>query len=331
MIAVAGERATMRAVVCHRPGDPAGLRVEDVRRPVIGEDGVLVRVHASSANPVDMFRLSAIGHLMRGFQPAVLGTDFAGTVEEVGKNVTQFKPGDEVFGALPGAFAEYAVLAHDRGKAVRKPPGVSFADAGTLGVAASTALQALKDHGHLEAGKRVLINGASGGVGTFAVQIARALDGEVTAVCSSRNVEMVRSLGAGTVIDYTKEDVTRRAERYDLIVDIAGSRPLNELKTLLNPGGHFVCVGASAIQHGRGGSLRALGHLARVRMSSSKNVTIFVAKLRHQDLDFLGQLVAQGRVKPVIEQTYGLAEAGQALARLNEGHLQGKLAIAVDR
>ena len=322
----------MQAIVCHGPTSPAGLRVEEVDRPAVGASEVLIRVHASSANPVDMFHLSAVGHLQRGLKPAVVGTDVAGTVEEVGPEVTKLRPGDEVFGAARGAFAEYVTAPEGR-NLVRKPAAMSFADAGTLAVAASTALQALRDHGHVEPGQRVLVNGASGGLGTFTVQIARALGAEVTAVCSTRNVELVHSLGAATVIEYTKEDFTRRGERYDVIVDVAGSHPLSECLKLLNHGGAFVGVGASAIQHSRGGALRALAHLARVRMAAGRNsersVAIFIAKLRPEDLEFIGDLVATGRVKPVIEETYDLAHAGQALVRMDEGHLRGKLAIAI--
>ena len=320
--------STMRAVVCRKPSKPAELRVEEVPRPAVAEDALLVKVHASSANPYDMFHLSPVGYAQRGFKPGGAGTDFAGVVEEVGAGVTRFKLGDEVFGAARGAFAEYLTVAETAG-VVAKPSGASFADAGTLAVAGSTALQAVRDHGRIQPGHRVLVNGGSGGVGTFAVQIAAALGGDVTAVCSTRNLDMVRSIGANTVIDYTKEDFSQRPERYDLIVDVAGSHSLSECRRLLNPGGVFVCVGAAAIQHLKGGSFRALAHLARVRLASSSDVKIFVGKIRKDDLSFLGELVASGRVKPVIEQTYDLAGAGEALRRVSEGHLRGKLAIAV--
>ena len=318
----------MRAILCRRPVKPGELRVEDVPLPAVAEYTLLVKVHAASANPVDMFHLSPAGYLQRGFKPTGVGTDFAGVVEQVGSKVTQFKPGDRVFGAARGAFAEYLTVAEGAG-VVATPAGVSHADAGTLAVAGSTALQAIRDHGRMENGHRVLVNGASGGVGTFAVQVARALGGEVTAVCSTRNVELVRSIGAATVIDYTREDFARRGERYDLIVDVAGSHPLSVCMRLLNPGGIFVGVGASALQHTGGGTFRALAHLARVRLAASSNVKIFVARVRKDDLSFLGELVAAGRVKPVIETTYDLSGAGDALTRISEGHLRGKLAIAV--
>lgn len=332
MVDVEATRATMRAIVCRKPAGPADLHVEEVPRPAAADDALLVKVHSSSANPVDLFQLSAVAHLMRRFQPAGVGTDFAGVVEEVGPKVTKFKVGDEVFGAAHGAFAEYLTVAENAG-VVLKPAGASFADTGTLAVAACTALQAVRDHGRIKPGKRVLINGASGGVGTFAVQVAKALGGEVTAVCSTRNVELVRSIGADAVVDYTREDFARRDERYDLIIDVAGSHALSQCLRLLDHGGAFVSVGAAAIQHGRGGSYRALAHLARVRLASSsrgdRSIAIFIARVRKEDLTLLGGLVARGRIRPVIEHTYNLAEAGEALARIDEGHLQGKLAIAI--
>jgi NADPH:quinone reductase-like Zn-dependent oxidoreductase len=216
---------------------------------------------------------------------------------------------------------------------VRKPAAVSFEDAGTLGVAGSTALQSLTEHGHLERGQRVLINGASGGVGTFAVQIAKALGGEITAVCSARNVELVRSIGADRVIDYGREDFTQSADRYDLMLDVAGNRSWAECRSVLVSGGSYVGVGAAAIMHGKGGSLRALGHFASTALASARSAfrvrTLFIAKLRKEDLARLGELVAQGSVKPVIEWRYPLESTGEALARINQGHLQGKLAIAI--
>src|SRR5689334_3791847 len=202
----------MKAIVCEEPGPLDRLKVKEIDRPDLGRDEVLVRVHASSANPVDMFPTTMAGYLLGGRKPAVLGTDFAGTVEEVGSDVTDFRVGDEVFGGKSGAFAEFLVAAPKTAIA-RKPASVSFELAGTVAVAGTTALQALRNHGGVKAGQRVLINGASGGVGTFAVQIARALGAEVTAVCSTRNFDLVRSLGAADVIDYTEEDFTKGSER----------------------------------------------------------------------------------------------------------------------
>src|SRR5229473_619743 len=229
------ELTSMKAIVCDRRD---GLKLEEIERPAVLDDGVLVRVHASSVNLVDLFPLSGAGRLMRRInrkpRQDVLGSDFAGTVESVGKNVTRFRPGDEVFGGRHGAFAEYVSILETEGLA-RKPAGITFEQAGTVAVAALTALQAVRDHGQVKAGQKVLINGASGGVGTFAVQIARSFGADVTAVCSPRNVETARSLGAQRVIDYTREDFTKSGELHDVLIDIAGSRSLSECRPVLKP------------------------------------------------------------------------------------------------
>ena len=323
----------MKAIVCRRPASPAALQLEEVERPGVPDDGVLIRVRASSANPVDLYQLSAFAHLQRGRKPAVLGTDVAGSVEAVGKSVTAFSPGDEVVGAARGAFAQYVCVAQ-HGHLVSKPASVSFEDAGTLAVAGSTALQALRDHGRIRRGQRVLINGASGGVGTFAVQIAKALGAEVTGVCSTRNVETVRAIGADTVIDYTTEDFTLNGAAYDLLVDIAGSRSWSEYMRVLPGGATYVGVGAAAIQHGKGGAMRALTYFVRSRVratgSGRRAVSLFIAKLNAADVDFLVQLVASGRLKPVVERSYTLDGVPEALAYIEAGHLRGKLAIAID-
>ncbi|MFI5284466.1 MAG: NAD(P)-dependent alcohol dehydrogenase, partial [Candidatus Dormibacterales bacterium] len=245
----------MKAIVCGKPGRASQLRVSEINRPAIFADGVLVRVHASSANPVDLFPTTGMGYLQGGRKPAVLGTDFAGTVEEVGSKVSRFKAGDEVFGGKRGAFAEY-LLAYETTPMVLKPGGVSFEAAGTVAVAGTTALQALCRHGDIKAGQHVLINGASGGVGTFAVQIAKALGADVTAVCSTRHMDLVRSLGADTVVDYTKEDFTRGSRRFDLVLDVAGSHSLAACRGVMTPTATFVGVGAAGIQHRSGGNFR---------------------------------------------------------------------------
>jgi NADPH:quinone reductase-like Zn-dependent oxidoreductase len=321
---------TMRAVVARGPIPPSGLRVEEVDWPAIPDDGVLVRVHASSVNPVDLYALTPVAHVQRGLKPRVVGTDFAGTVESVGSRVTRFQPGDEVFGGARGAFAE-RTCALERHVAP-KPPGVSFADAATLAVAGSTALQAVRNHGRIQAGQRVLINGASGGVGTFAVQIARSLGGEVTAVCSTANVEMVRSLGAHRVIDYTKEDFVEGVESYDLMLDVAGNRGWSDCMRVLNAGGTYVAVGAAGVQHARGGSWRALGHFLDIRLRSirsGRKLALFIANLNQADLTTLGDLLATGEVKPVIERRYDLASVSDAMTYLAEGHARGKVGIDV--
>jgi NADPH:quinone reductase-like Zn-dependent oxidoreductase len=323
--------ARMRAIVCARPGPAGRLQVSEVEPPVVPDDGVLVRVHASSANPVDLFPTSIAGYIMGGRKPQVLGTDFAGTVEEVGKSVTSFKPGDEVFGGARGAFAE--LLAAPESVTVRKPAEVSFEAAGTVAVAATTALQALRTHGGLQAGQHVLINGASGGVGTFAVQLARALGAEVTAVCGGHNVEMVRALGADTVIDYAADDFTLGSTRYDLVVDIAGSHSLGACRRVLKPEGTFVGVGAAAVQHGSTGTMRALGHFLGVRIASvaarQKVVTLFIANLNRDDLAFLGELLESGKIVPEIGRRYDLDGVPEALQHISDGHVKAKVAIRV--
>jgi NADPH:quinone reductase-like Zn-dependent oxidoreductase len=322
----------MKAAVCRRPTSIGALTITDTAVPAVPEDGVLVRVHASSANPVDLYALTPVAHLQRGRKPAIVGTDFAGIVESVGSRVTRYRPGDEVFGGVRGAFAEYAAVAED-GAVARKPAGVSFEDAGTLAVAGTTALQALRDHGGVASGQRVLINGASGGVGTFAVQIAKAFGAEVTAVCSARNVELVRGLGADHVVDYMRDDFTRSAGGFDLMLEVAGNRSWSECARLLKRGGTFVGVGAAGVQHGRGGGLRLIRHLLDVRIRSigggKKVVVLFVAKLNRPDLETLGELVESGRVKPVIDRRYDFTRVAEALGYLDEGHSMGKVAIGI--
>ncbi|HET9782364.1 MAG TPA: NAD(P)-dependent alcohol dehydrogenase, partial [Candidatus Dormibacteraeota bacterium] len=307
---------SMKAYLCAGPTSLEALRVTELPLPAVPDDGVLIRVHASSTNPVDLFPLSLAGYLMAGRKPVILGTDFSGVVESVGSAVRAFRPGDEVFGGGKGAFAEYMCVSESRAIAL-KPSSVPFADAGVVAVAGGTALQAVRDHGRLERGQNVLINGASGGVGTFAVQIARAFGGHVTAVCSTRNVETVRALGAETVIDYTQSDFTRSGLRYDLIIDIAGSHSFLACKRVLAPGGRFVGVGAAALQHRGGGGFRAIGHFLGTRITSigsgHRLVSLFIASLKHEDMAFLGELMADGRIKPVIDTRYSLAEVPDAL------------------
>ncbi len=323
----------MKAIVCEKPGPARLLRVSEIDRPAISGGGVLVRVHASSANPVDLFPTTGMGYLQGAHKPAVLGTDFAGTIDEVGANVSRFKAGDEVFGGKRGAFAEY-LLASEATPMVRKPAGVSFEAAGTVAVAGTTALQALQRHGDIKAGQHVLINGASGGVGTFAVQIAKALGAKVTAVCSTRNVDLVRSLGADSVIDYTKEDFTRGSPRYDLVLDIAGSHSLAACRRVMTPTATFVGVGAAGIQHRSAGSFRAIGHFLGTRVASvggiRKVVVLFIAALNNDDLTFLGDLLASGKVVPAIDRRYELSGVPEALGYINEGHAHAKVAIRVD-
>lgn len=330
--AMADVATSMRGWRISGPTSIRDLRMSEIAIPAVPPDGVLVRVRASSANPVDLFPTSPAGYLMGGRKPVVLGTDFAGAVESVGSSVAALRPGDEVFGGGAGSFAEYVCMKESAAIAA-KPPSVSFEQAGAVAVAGCTALQALRDHGRLVSGQRVLINGASGGVGTFAVQIAAAMGAEVTAVCSTRNVEKARSLGAASVVDYTRSDFTSMRQRYDLLIDIAGSHSFARCRRVLAPGGTYVGVGAAAIQHRFAGTLRAAGHFLGARVVSVigdvRVVALFIAQLNKADLEFLADLMADGRVKPVIDRVYSLEEVPAALQYMNEGHAQAKVAIAI--
>ena len=326
----------MKAIVCRRPGRPDVLRLEEIDRPPITGDDILVRVRASSINPVDFFPLSRMAYtarlLSRGFKAkaVVIGTDFAGTVEAVGKSVTEFKPGDEVFGGKDrSTFAEYVSIPA-KGAVVAKPANVTFEQAAAVPVAAVTALQALRDHGRVRQGQRVLINGASGGVGTFAVQIAKAFGAQVTAVCSPRNVETARALGADRVIDYTREDFTRSGESYDLMIDVAGNHSWAECKRVLAPTGIMVAAGGSA--HTVRGTNSTIKHLIGVRMASlrgTQKAALFIAKLNKADLLFLQKLLVEGKVTPVIDRCYELNRVPDAFDYMGEGHAKGKIIINV--
>ena len=321
----------MKAAVYRRFGPPDVLGIEEVDKPAVGDDDVLVRVRATSVNPADWHTLTGTPLIAR---PAFgirrpkderLGNDFAGTVESTGKNVTRFKAGDEVFGATSQSFAEYVSVPQDRG-IVSKPVNVGIEEAASVGVAGVTALQALRHHGRLQPGQRVLINGASGGVGTFAVQIAKALGANVTAVCSTRNVELARSLGADRVVDYTKEDFARDGEPYDLMVDIAGSRRWSDCRRVLKPAATLVMVGAP-----KGNALLGpVSKLITTRLSSlgaKQRLVFFIARITTEDLEFLRDLMAEGKLKPVIDRRYDLSQIGEAFRYLGEGHARGKIAV----
>jgi NADPH:quinone reductase-like Zn-dependent oxidoreductase len=325
----------MQAIVCRRPGRPDVLRLEEIDRPPLADDSVLVRVHASSVNPADFFQLTRVAYTARllgtGFKPkpCVLGTDFAGTVESVGRNVTEFKPGDEVFGGAKGAFAEYTSFLA-KGPVVRKSASLTFVQAAAMPIAALTALQAVRDHGKVREGHRVLINGASGGVGSFALQIAKSFGAHVTAVCSPRNLDAARALGADRVIDYSQEDFTRSAETYDVMLDIAGSHSWSECKRVLAPTAILVVVGASV--HTVWGGNRTLGHLIGVRLASiggRQKVALFIARLSKDDLLVLQTLVEDGKVAPVIDRCYQLNQVPEAFTYLGEGHARGKIVVRV--
>ncbi len=285
----------MRAAVRDRFGSPDVVEVREIEAPVPGDEEVLVRVHATSLNMVEWYEVAGrpyIGRMkggMRRPKSESLGVDYAGTVEAVGKGVTQFRPGDEVFGGRSGAWAEYVCAREDRA-IVPKPANVTFEEAAAVGVAALTALQGLRDKGKLEPGQKVLINGASGGVGTYAVQIAKALGGEVTAVCSTGNVEIARSLGADHVVDYTREDFTRSDRRYDLMLDVAGSRPWSACKRVLNRNATVVLVGGTK----KNRLLGPLGHVVKFRLASlgsGRRIAFFIAKFNKADMLVLRELL----------------------------------------
>ena len=318
----------MQAIVRDQYGLDA-LELQEVEQPELAADGVLVRVRAASVNPVDWYEVTGapwIARPMMGLRrpkSRLTGRDFAGTVEAVGKDVTDVQPGDDVFGGKSGAFAEYVCVS----EVARKPANLTFEEAAAVPVAGLSALQGLRDRGHVQPGQEVLVNGASGGVGTFAVQIAKALGAEVTAVCSTRNVEQARSLGADHVIDYTREDFTRSGRRYDVILDLAGSKSWSQCRRVLNPHGTLVMVGAKGSP-----LLGPLGHIAKVRLAAwrgSQKAVFFVANFNAQDLGVLRELLESGKVKPVVEKRYELGEVADALRYLGEGHAQGKLVITV--
>ena len=322
----------MQAIVHREFGSPDVLRFEEVEKPVTGAGEVLIRVRAASGNPLDWKLMKGKPRFLRvlskrhpgGFM--VPGRDVAGVVESVGAGVTHLGPGVEVFGACHGAFAEFA-RAPGRALAV-KPAGVSFEQAASIPIAGITALQALRDVGKLQPGQRALINGASGGVGSFAVQIARWIGATATGVCSTRNVEMVRSLGADRVVDYTQQDFTRSERDCDLVVDCVGNRSLRECRGVLRPGGRCILVGASD-DHGVLGILgRILGALCLSPFSSRK-FAMFIAKMKREDLDLLGELMATGKIRPVIDRTYSLAQAAEALRTLQGQHVRGKVVVTV--
>ena len=323
---------TMKAIVRDKYGPPDGVELQEVEKPEVSDDGLLVRVRAASVNRVDWYDVTGTPWIarpmtgLRGPKSRFTGRDFAGTVEAVGKDVTDLQPGDEVFGGKKGggSFAEYVGVPTD---VARKPAGLTFEEAAAVPVAALTALQGLRDHGQLQPGQKVLVNGASGGVGTFAVQIARALGAEVTGVCSTRNVEQARSLGADHVIDYKGEDFTRTGQRYDLILDIAGSKSWSQCRRVLNPNAILVIVGAKGSR-----LMGPLGHIAKVRLGAlrgSQKAVFFVANFNGPDLAVLSELLETGKVKPVVEKRYELVEVADALRYMGEGHARGKIVIGV--
>ena len=319
----------MRAILHQRYGRPDVLELRDVDKPTIGDEQVLVRVHASSVNPVEWYGVSGpyfarIGNGMRRPKDQTVGADLAGTVEAVGRDVQELQPGDEVFGVSGGSWAEYTIARENR--LAKKPSNLSFEEAAAVPVAAVTALQALRDKGQVQPGQKVLVNGASGGVGTFAVQLAKLFGAEVTAVCSTGNVEQARSLGADRVVDYTKEDFTTLGVQHDLMLDIAGSRSFLDCRKVLTPEAIVVLIGGRMTYRGLG----PLPHLGATILKSrfrSQTVTFFVAKVTTGDLTYLADLLEAGTLKSVIDRKYELSEAPVALAYLGEGHAKAKVVI----
>jgi len=321
----------MKAILCPSYGPPAVLKLEEVQKPTPGEGEVLIKVRAASVNPLDWHMMRGSPHFVRLVAGPVrpkdkrTGVDVAGQVEAVGGKVARFKPGDEVFGCCKGAFAEYACAAEST--VALKPAGLTFEQAAAVPIAAFTALQGLRDKGNIQPGQKVLINGAAGGVGTFAVQIAKSFGAEVTGVCSTRNTEMVRSLGADQVIDYTGKDFTANGQIYDLIFDCIGNHSLAACRCVLHPTGTYVMVGSNAR-----GLIGPMGRMLFAILLSrfvTQNLVGFIAKVNQDDLAFLRNLILAGKMTSVIDRSYTLNKVPDAIRYLETGHAQGKVAITV--
>ncbi len=328
--AISSESETMKAIVYRCYGSSDVLKFEDIEKPMPADNEVLVKVVAASVNPLDWHFMRGSPYFMRLMSGlgspnnTGMGVDFAGTVEAVGRDVTRFKPGDAVFGGGSGAFAEYLTVREDRAL-VMKPVNVSFEQAAAAPIAAITALQALRDKGKIQPGQKVLINGASGGVGTFAVQIAKSFGADVTGVCSTRNVEMVLSIGAEHVVDYTKEDYTESGEQYDLIIDMVSNHSLSANRKALEPNGSLVIIGG-----GKGNWLGPMMGPIKAAMLSpfvDQEFGMLLATMRRDDLATLGELMQAGKVTPVIDRRYRLSEVPAAIRYSEEGHARGKIII----
>jgi NADPH:quinone reductase-like Zn-dependent oxidoreductase len=330
------QSARMKALVFRQYGGPEVLRIEEIEKPSPKADQLLIRVHAAALNPLDWHRMRGLPYPVRLLASGVgrprflgLGVDFAGTVEAVGSQVKGFRVGDEVFGTADGAVAAY-VTSTEVGIAL-KPANSTFEQAAAVPVAALTALQGLRDKGQLKAGQKVLINGASGGVGTFAVQIAKSMGAEVTGVCSTRNQELVRRIGADHVVDYTREDVTRGNERFDLVLDMIGSYPLLSYRRVLNAHGTLVVVGSPSSDRWVG-AMSGWIKATFIRPFVGQHYDVLMADAdRTQDLDTLAELMKSGQVTPVIDRTYALADAAEAMRYLEQGHARGKVVIRIDK
>ena len=316
----------MKAIVYTKFGPPDVLQLREVEKPFPKDNELLIKVHAASANAYDWRHLRADPFLIRLMgagllkpKHKILGADIAGLVESVGANVKQFQPGDEVFGdGGYGGFAEYVCV--DENRFVLKPADLTVEEAAAVPMAALTALQGLRDKGLIQAGQKVLINGASGGVGTFAVQIAKSFDTEVTGVCSTTKMDLVRSIGADHVIDYAQVDVTKNGQRYDLIFDIAAYRSISEYKRILSSGGIYVLAG---------GSIARIFQLMLKSMTGVKNMRLVVANVNQKDLLIIRELLKAGKVRSIIDKRYPLSETAEALRYLEEGHARGKVVISV--
>jgi len=318
----------MKAIVRTRYGSPDVLQFKEVEKPTPKDNEVLLKVHAASVNPLDFFTMrgAPLIRLIPGLRTPKdkrIGVDAAGQVETVGRNVTQFKPGDEVFGVCRGAFAEYACATED--KLSRKPANMSFEDAAAVPVAAISALQGLRDKGRIQQRQRVLVDGASGGVGTFAVQIAKSFGAEVTAVCSTRNVETARSIGADHVIDYTREDFTRSGQRYDLILGANAYHSIFDYRRVLSRDGIYVVVGGGLAR-----IFQAMILAPLLSLIGTKKTCFFIANINRKDLVFLKELLEAGKVVPVIDRRYPLSDAAEALRYLEERHAQGKIVLTIE-
>jgi NADPH:quinone reductase-like Zn-dependent oxidoreductase len=323
----------MKAIVYHSYGSSDVLKFEEIEKPAPKDDEVLIEVRAAAVNPLDWRMMKGVPYIARKLfrlpapsitQPGRPGRDVAGEVKAVGRNVTEFKPGDEVFGVCLGALAEYACASES--KLVMKPDNVTFEQAAAVPVAAVTALQGLRDKGQIRAGQKVLINGAAGGVGTVAMQIAKSLGaGDVTGVCSTKNVEMVRSIGADRVIDYTQEDFTESGHKFDLILDCHASHSLSAFRRVLTPKGRCIVAGRE-FKSLTGLLARMLGEIVSSWFMSQKIIT-YMAKITKEDLNILRGLMEAGKVIPVIDRLYSLTEAPAALSYLEEGHARGKVVI----
>jgi NADPH:quinone reductase-like Zn-dependent oxidoreductase len=327
----AARKESMKAIVQDKYGSPDVLQLRDIDRPVVKDDEVLIRVHAAAVNIGDWHLVSGIPYVMRlgvGLRKPkreIPGLDIAGRVDAVGMNVSQLRPGDEVFGWCRGAFAEFACATEDQ--LLPKPANLTFEQSAAVGDSAFTALDAVRDQGKVQPGHRVLINGAAGGVGTFAVQIAKSLGANVTGVCSARNVDLVRSIGADQVVDYTHEDFTETEERYDVMLDLIGSRSLSDCRRALTPRGTYVLVGVADLGRwfGLSRQIKALLLSPFVR----QRIRLFLVKHNREDLAVLKDLVEAGKIAPVIDTRYALSDVPEALWHQGNGHTQGKIVITV--